>query len=326
MNGILRTIGNTPLIKLTKILSNVGFHVYAKLEGLNPGGSIKDRAALKMIEAAIETGEIQPGTTIIESSSGNMAIGLAQACAYLGLRLICVVDAKTTSQNIKILSAYGAEVDMVKEVDPESGEFLQARLKHVAYLLRTIRNSFCPNQYSNPQNARAHYKTMREIDTALQNQVDFLFCSTSTCGTIRGCAEYVSEHGLRTTVIAVDAVGSVIFGGESGKRLIPGHGAAVRPALFNEGMADRCVHVNDLDCVIGCRNLVQKEGILAGGSSGAVISAVERIADEIPEAANVVLILPDRGERYLDTIYSDEWVAEHFGDISNRIRAVASLG
>jgi len=325
MDGILHTIGNTPLVKLTKVFRNIGFNLYAKLEAFNPGGSVKDRAALKMLERAIESGQIHQATTIIESSSGNMAIGLAQACAYFGLRLICVVDAKTTTQNRRILRAYGAEVDVVTEVDLESGELLQGRLKRVEHLLRTIADSFCPNQYKNPYNARAHHKTMQEIADFLHNRVDYLFCSTSTCGTIRGCSEYISNNGLRTKVIAVDAVGSVIFGGESSKRLIPGHGAAVRPALFKEGMAERCVHVTDLDCVVGCRRLVQKEGILAGGSSGAVLSAVRKMAQEIPDGANSVVILPDRGERYLETIYSDEWVAEHFGDISNQIETVAAF-
>jgi len=255
---------------------------------------------------------------VIESSSGNLGIGLAQACRYMGLRFICVVDPKTTTQNIRILKAYGAEIDLVKEPDPATGEFLQARIDRVHTLLRMIEDSFWTNQYANVSNAQAHYHTtMREIAAQLHGRIDYLFVSTSTCGTLRGCAEYIRDHGLRTRIIAVDAHGSVIFGGESGKRLIPGHGASRRPELFCAGLADECVRVSDLDCVVGCRRLVGSEGILAGGSSGGVLMALEQVAGRIPEGATCALIFHDRGERYLETIYSDEWVEEHFGNIAH---------
>jgi cysteine synthase len=156
-------------------------------------------------------------------------------------------------------------------------------------------------------------QTMREIVAALAGGVDYLFCATSTCGTLKGCADYIREAGLPTKVIAVDAVGSVIFGGQKAPRLIPGHGAALVPQLFRADLAARCVHVTDLDCVIGCRALVRQEGILAGGSSGAVLMSVNQLRQEIPRGATCVTIFPDRGERYLDTIYSDAWVSRHFG-------------
>ncbi len=152
---------------------------------------------------------------------------------------------------------------------------------------------------------------------ALAGRVDYLFCAASTCGTLRGCVEYVRREGLPTKVCAVDAVGSVIFGSRKAKRLIPGHGAALVPPLFDGGLADRVVHVTDRDCVVGCRRLVKTEGILAGGSSGAVLMALRQVAGQIPDGANCVVIFPDRGERYLDTIYSDEWVAEHFGSVEH---------
>jgi cysteine synthase A len=157
---------------------------------------------------------------------------------------------------------------------------------------------------------------MQEILLDLDGGVDYLFCATSTCGTMRGCAEYIRAHALGTKVIAVDAVGSVIFGGVSCKRLIPGHGAAVRPKLFQEGLADGCLTVTDLDCVIGCRLLVRRESILVGGSSGAAIMAVGQARAFIPPGSTCVVIFPDRGERYLDTIYSDSWVMDNFGDVS----------
>ena len=316
--SILSTIGHTPLVRLTNVLPDCPFRLFAKLEGFNPGGSAKDRPALHILEEAMRTGAIKAGTVVIESSSGNLGIGLAQACRYLGLRFICVVDPKTTMQNIRILKAYGAEIDVVLEPDPVTGEFLQARIDRVQALHQTIENSFWTNQYANLSNAQAHYwGTMDEIATELGGTIDYLFVSTSTCGTLRGCAEYVRDHSLGTKIFAVDAYGSVIFGGRPAKRLIPGHGAARQPELFRAELADECVRVTDLDCVVGCRRLVRSEAILAGGSSGGVLMAVEQVKKRILRGATCALIFHDRGERYLDTIYSDEWVEEHFGDIAH---------
>lgn len=316
--GVLSAIGNTPLIRLTRIYKGLPFRLFAKLEALNPGGSMKDRPAFNIITQAVNSGTIQPDTIVVESSSGNMGIGLAQACAYYGLRFICVVDPKITEQNVRLLQTYGAEVDYVSEPDPLTGEYLQARIDRVKSLIWLHKNCYWPNQYANLQNPAAHYQTMREILSALEGEVDYLFCTTSTCGTLRGCAEYVRENNLRTKIFAVDAAGSVIFGGQKARRLIPGHGAAVRPDLFRPDLADRCIHVTDLDCVIGCRRLAKQEAILAGGSSGAAVMAVEKVKSSIPPDATCVVILADRGERYLDTIYSDAWVTEYFGDIAEQ--------
>jgi N-(2-amino-2-carboxyethyl)-L-glutamate synthase len=312
--GIIAAIGNTPLIELKRVFEGCHFRLYAKLESSNPGGSMKDRAAAAMIEHSIQSGAIRPDTVIVESSSGNMGIGLAQICRYHGLRFICVVDPKATSQNIKLLQVYGAEIDLVTEPHPETGEFLQARLDRVRSLLQSIKHSFWPNQYCNLDNSLAHHQTMAEISSVLEGKIDYMFCATSTCGTLRGCAEYVRNHSLHTRLIAVDAVGSVIFGGRKGHRIIPGHGAAIRPGLYQEGLAHDCVHVTDVDCIVGCRHLMSREAILAGGSSGAVIMAVHAYRNIIPENSNCVVLLADRGERYLDTVYSDEWVTSHFGD------------
>jgi cysteine synthase A len=317
IEGILSAIGHTPLVQLKKVIEDINFRLFAKLESLNPGGSMKDRPAISIIKHGLETGLINADTVIIESSSGNMGIGLAQACSYLGLRFICVVDPKVTAQNLRLLKAYGVDIDMVPEPDPVTGEYLKARLDRVQYLRTAIENSFWPNQYANQQNPLAHHQTMREIMTDLNGNLDYLFCATSTCGTMRGCAEYVRKNNLSTKVIAVDAIGSVIFGGPSAKRLIPGHGAGVRPLLYQPDLADRHILVSDLDCIVGCRRLARREAILAGGSSGAILTAVELVKDEIEEGATCALILPDRGERYLDTIFSDTWVEEHFGDVSH---------
>jgi N-(2-amino-2-carboxyethyl)-L-glutamate synthase len=316
--GILSTIGNTPLVKLSRIFRDSPFELFAKLEGLNPGGSAKDRSALHIFKAAIAEGKIGPNTAIIESSSGNLGVGLAQICCYYGLRFICIVDPKTAPQNIQIIKAYGAEIDLVTEPDPITGEFLQARIDRVKALQRSIKDSFWPNQYANPANVEAHYRTtMPEIVAALDGNLDYLFCAASTCGTVRGCSEYARDHTIKVKIVAVDAVGSVIFGGEPGKRLIPGHGASRRPELFTPEMADERIHVTDLDCVVGCRRLLRKEAIHAGGSSGGVLTAIDKFKRRIQPGAVCVAILHDRGERYLDTIYSDDWVAEHFGDVSS---------
>ncbi|MFF5437219.1 2,3-diaminopropionate biosynthesis protein SbnA [Streptomyces achromogenes] len=316
--SILGTVGGTPLVELHRLLPGFGGKVFAKIEGFNPGGSIKDRTAVSMVLDRIRSGEIDPArSVVVESSSGNLAVGIAQLCRYHGIRFICVVDAKTSRQNLAILRAYGAEIDEVTEPDPRTGEFLERRLERVRRLVAAIPHAFWPNQYANPLNPAAHQHTMREIAQALDGRVDYLFCATSTTGTLQGCARYARANGLGTTMVAVDAVGSVLFGdGGPVRRLIPGHGASVRPALFDPSAADRVVHVTDLDCVVGCRRLVGSEAVLAGGSSGAVVAALQQIRGEIPDGATCVLVFPDRGDRYLDTIYDDLWVSERFGEVS----------
>ncbi|MBZ2409391.1 2,3-diaminopropionate biosynthesis protein SbnA [Streptomyces sp. L06] len=318
--GILTAVGNTPLVELEKIAADFDFRVFAKVERFNPGGSIKDRPALNMLLGKVRSGELVPGRhTVVESSSGNLAIGLAQFCCYYGLRFICVVDVRTTEQNLAVLRAYGAEVEVVTEPDPASGEFLPCRLRRVRELAAEIPDAYLPDQYANPHNAAAHHTTMREIDEALKGEVDYVFCAAGTTGTLVGCAAYVREHGLSTSLVAVDAVGSVLFDSPvSCSRLIPGHGTSVRPALFDPAAADHVVHVTDLEAVVGCRRLVRREALLAGGSSGAIVSALERTAPVIPAGSTVVLVLPDGGDRYLDTVYSDTWVRHHFGDVAHR--------
>jgi cysteine synthase A len=268
------------------------------------------------VQGAIENGDLVPGkSTVVESSSGNLGIGLAQVCQLFGIRFVCVVDPKTTTQNLAILTAYGAELDVVTEADNELGDFLTARLDRVHELVRDIPHAFWPNQYANVLNPKAQETVMREVVEQLDGDVDFLFVATGTCGTAHGCARYIADHGLSTHVVAVDAEGSAIFGDVNRRRLIPGHGAAIRSALHYDGIAQSVVRMTDQDCVVGCRRLVATEAILSGGSSGAVVSAVGQLQAALPDGATCVMLLPDRGERYLDTVYSDAWVEEHFGDI-----------
>jgi N-(2-amino-2-carboxyethyl)-L-glutamate synthase len=315
---VLEAVGGTPLVRLDKLFAGARFQLYGKLEALNPGGSIKDRPAAEILAAGLSSGAITASSVIVESSSGNMGIALAQACRYYGLRFVCVVDPKTSAQNLKVLRAYGAEIELVAEPDPATGEFLQARIDRVRKLVREVAGSVWPNQYENTANPGSHYRTtMHEVATALSGQVDVLFVGTSTCGTLRGCAEYVRDHGLATRIVAVDALGSRIFGDVAAKRRLPGLGAAIVPPLLDRNLVDEVVHVTDVDCIVYCRRLVAREAILAGGSSGGVLAAVDRLRSHFPAGTRCVALLPDRGERYLDTIFNDEWVGENFGALSH---------
>ena len=314
-NGILTTIGNTPLVPLDRLFPDNHFRLYAKLEMLNPGGSGKDRVAISTVLEAYESGKIGPDTTVIESSSGNLGVGLAQVCTYLGLRFICVVDTRTTPSNLAILKAYGVDIELVDVPDPITGDLLTARVNRVKQLCREIPGSIWINQYANEDNPRAHYQSMAEIAAAMKFQVDYVFAATSTCGTLRGISEYVRDNNMDTKVFGVDAVGSVIFGDTPKKRLIPGHGTSRLPELYRPGLEHGHANISDLECVEGCFRLLRREAIFAGGSAGAVIMAISKLRDKISAGANCVAILCDRGERYLETIYSEAWVKQHFGNV-----------
>ena len=316
--GIMSTIGNTPLVVLDRLYPASSSVFYAKLEMLNPGGSTKDRTAALMVSRAVESGEIDHDSTVIESSSGNMAVGLALVCRYLDVRLVVVTDPKINQRILDLLSAYGAQIERVTEADA-NGNYLEKRLERVRQLRDSIPNSYWPNQYSNDLNPQAHYQTMEEIVDRCPAPPDYILAATSTCGTIMGCARYVREHNLNTKVVAVDAVGSVIFGSSTGQRLIPGHGAGRKSELLDESYIDHVFHMSDRECVIGCRRLLQRESILAGGSSGAVVMAAERLQSLIPDHSSCVLIFSDSGERYLDTIYRDAWVAATLGSVQTSI-------
>ncbi|WP_342745711.1 2,3-diaminopropionate biosynthesis protein SbnA [Paenibacillus herberti] len=316
--GIAAAIGHTPLIRLERLFTGSRFQVFAKLEGMNPGGSAKDRSALHMLREAIRRGDIRDGSTVIESSSGNLAISLAQLCRYLGLRFICVVDPRTTETHKAIIRCYGGEIDLVSQPDAATGEFLPARINRVKGLLQAIPNAYWTNQYGNLDNARAHQQmTMKEIAEQL-GPVDYLFCGVSSCGTIRGCADYIRDNQGSTKVVAVDSQGSILFGGKSGPRRFPGLGAAILPGLHEADLADEVIQVSDEECVWGCRELVRQEAILAGASSGGVVAAIRRLSGSIPDGAVCAAILADRGERYLDTIYNDEWVRRELDAYPNQ--------
>ena len=305
-DGILEAIGSTPLIQLSRYLDRTDVTLYAKLESQNPGGSAKDRPAAQMLREVMAAGKVNTDTTIIESSSGNMGIGLAQACRYHGLRFVCVVDPRAQKQNLSIIRALGGEIDLV--TTPVDGDFLAARLARVCYLLENTTNSYWPNQYANSENPKAHeLGTIREIDESLDGNLDYLFVATSSTGTIQGCRNYLRSRNRKTQVVAVDAMGSVLFGGTAGRRMIPGLGAGREPALARHQVFNHIHRVSDLDCVVGCRRAAATEAMLIGGSAGGVLEAV-RARQHSLAGKTCAAILHDSGTRYLDTIFNDEWV------------------
>lgn len=314
--GAVGLLGDTPLIRLDRLgaLRPGGPSMFAKWEAANLTGSAKDRPAAQMIEAALADGVLRPGGTVVESSSGNLGVALAALCRWHGLRFICVLDPRTNASTAQLISVYGGELDRVTEPDPETGDWLVARRARVAQLLRTVPGAWCPDQYSNTLNRRAHSEgTMREIAADLDDDVAAVFVATSTTGTVGGCRDYVERNGLGSQVVAVDAEGSVLFGGARGRRVLPGFGAGLEPDLSFDARPSSVVRVGAADAVAGCRVLAQTEVLLAGASGGAVVAAALRGAAGFGPRDNIVLVLHDSGTRYLDTVYDDNWVDAEIG-------------
>lgn len=313
MEGVLSMIGNTPLVHLEKIFVEYPFNFYSKMEMQNPGGSIKDRTSHRIITQALNEGKIDGETVIIESTSGNMGIGLAQICLYYGLQLILVIDPHINLQAKRLLETYGAEFEIVTDSDG-CGGYLKTRLKKVEDLLQKYPNSFNPNQYHNEDNPLSHQLTVAEIHTSLGYYPNYIFIPTSTCGTLMGFARELERLNAKTKIVAVDAVGSVIFDDKPSMRRIPGMGSSQHPRFLDQNLIDTVLHITDEESIAGCHELLTKESILAGGSSGAVISAIKKLAPKIAKGESVVGIFSDRGERYLDTIYNKEWISKHFSN------------
>jgi cysteine synthase A len=268
---------------------------------------MKDRSAAYIIERGLADGTITPTSHLIESSSGNFGIALAAAARVYDLEFTCVIDPKTTPANLRILQSLGARVELVAEPD-EHGCYLDARLRRVADLCRTEPASVWINQYANERNWQAHYhSTAVEILADLDRPLDCLVVPVSTTGTILGLARRLRGAFPRLHVVAVDAAGSVIFGGPPGPRYVPGLGAGRRPELLVPAEIDEVISISDGEAVSGCRALATNEGILAGGSSGAAVAAIERLRPGLPGDWQILTVLPDRGDRYLDQIYDDEW-------------------
>ncbi len=320
--GVLDAVGGTPLVRMERFLDNRRVELLVKFEASNPGGSAKDRPAKRMVQQALKRGEIHAGSTIIESSSGNMGIGLAQACRYHGLKFICVVDPRAQQQNLAIIRALGGQIDLVTR--PVDGDFLAARIARVCQLLEEYPESYWPNQYASAENPTSHDRgTIREIDQVTGGRFDVLVVATSSTGTAQGCRDYLRRHGRDVRVIAVDSIGSVLFGGSPGPRMIPGLGAGKVPRLAIGQSFDGVVRVSDLDCVIGCRRAAQREAMLVGGSAGGVLMTIARLQAEL-EGSRCVAVLHDSGTRYLENIFNDQWVLQSLGCDSTTLQQLVN--
>lgn len=309
--SIFDCIGDTPVVALRRMFPQSGVEVLAKLELMNPGGSMKDRSARHIVETGLAAGTIRPGSVLVESSSGNFGIALAMAARIHGLEFVCVVDPKTTSANLALLRHLGATVEVVTQPD-YAGGYLHTRIRRVEEIVARIPGAVWINQYANDLNWQAYYHgTGAELAEQLVRPPQYLFAAVSTTGSILGCARRLRERFPALRVVAVDAVGSVIFGGAHGPREIPGIGSSRVPELCRADEIDEVVHVDDLQAAQGCRDLLAAEGIFAGGSSGAVIAAIGKVLPRLTgpdDSCRVVAILPDRGDRYLDLVYDDAWM------------------
>jgi N-(2-amino-2-carboxyethyl)-L-glutamate synthase len=320
-DSIVSCIGKTPLVHLRRLFPFQGLSVIAKLELLNPGGSVKDRPARFIVEEGLKAGTINARTPLVESSSGNLGIALAMVARAYGLSFTCVVDPKISPANLRILRSLGAEVDTVRELD-EQGGYLGTRIRRVREIVKSAPGTVWINQYANQLNWRAHYEGEgEEIVRDLGAPVDTLVVAVSTTGTILGLARRLRERNPRLRVVAVDAAGSVIFGSPPQRRELPGMGASRVPELLCRAEIDEVVHVDDRESVSGCRALAAHEGIFAGGSSGAVVAALRKLVPRLPRPSVVLTVLPDRGDRYLDMVYNDAWV-DRLGGLDGELRPV----
>lgn len=306
-----KNIGDTSLIKLESLSTTLDMQIYAKMEMGNPSGSVKDRSAANILVNAIRKGEINEHTTIIESSSGNMGIALARFGKLLGLPSYIVVDPYINQHAKNLLRSYGAKLVEVNEKDENQG-YLRNRLKKVQDLLQEIPNSYWTNQYGNPDVRLAHEGIFKEIVAQLGKAPDYMLVATSTCGTIRGIADAIDKTKSHTQLIAVDAEGSILFENNPKARHIPGMGASYPSDFLQKQQIKAYILISDHQAVQGCHRLLDQEGMLIGGSSGAIIAALQKTKANLPKGATVVLLFPDSGERYLDTIYNATWIQKTF--------------
>jgi N-(2-amino-2-carboxyethyl)-L-glutamate synthase len=293
-------------VDLQKIL---GRRIFLKCEGLNTAGSAKLLAARSMIEGAERSGRLGPNSVVIESSSGNLGVALAMVCTDRGHDFICVLDPLVSETNWRLIEALGGKTIMVDKTD-KNGGYLTTRIELVMRLCQENSQYVWLDQYTNKDNWRAHHElTAVAIDKQFP-ELDYLFVGAGTCGTLMGCARYFREHSRRTRIVAVDSVGSVTFGGAPGRRWLPGLGTSRRPAIADFTLIDDVVMVEEAQAVRTCRRLA-KCGYLLGASTGSVISGAMRFLDSVPESAICVAISPDMGERYLNTVYNDDWLRAH---------------
>ncbi len=313
--NILELIGRTPLVELNKLAKGLKCKILCKLEFFNPGGSNKDRIALRMIEDAEKKGLLKSGATIIEPTSGNTGVGLALVCAIKGYKMIFTMPDKVSKEKEMLLRAFGAEVIRCPTEVPPDDE--RSYYKVAEKLNKEIENSFIPNQYFNPSNPEAHYLTTGpEIWEDTEGKITHFVCGIGTGGTITGVAKFLKEKKPDVKIIGVDPEGSIYHEefykthGEIHQYKVEGIGEDFLPPTCDLSLIDEIIVVDDRTSFEIARKLAKEEGILAGGSSGSALYAALKIAKKLDENALVVVLLPDTGRNYLSKFYDDEWMKE----------------
>ncbi|MCE7082890.1 cystathionine beta-synthase [Streptomyces sp. ST2-7A] len=309
--SMIDLVGNTPLLKLTGVTEGIEATVLAKVEYFNPGGSVKDRIALRMIEAAEASGELLPGGTIVEPTSGNTGVGLAIVAQRKGYRCVFVCPDKVSTDKINVLRAYGAEVVVCPTaVDPEHPD---SYYNVSDRLVREIPDAWKPDQYSNPNNPRSHYETTGpELWDQTEGRITHFVAGVGTGGTISGTGRYLKEASDgRVRVIGADPEGSVYSGGSGRPYLVEGVGEDFWPDAYDREIADDIVAVSDRDSFRMTRRLAREEGLLVGGSCGMAVAAALEVARPLGPDDVVVVLLPDGGRGYLSKIFNDEWMADY---------------
>ena len=293
---ITELIGNTPLVRLNRLSKPGAATIYGKVEFFNPGGSVKDRICLNMINEAERQGKLQPGGTIVEPTSGNTGIGLALVAAVRGYNLILVMPESMSMERASLLSSYGAQLVLTP-----AWEGMKGSIKEAESILAQNPSYFMPDQFSNPANPAIHRATTAvEIWEALDGKVDALVAAVGTGGTITGCGEVFKEKNPNVQVIAVEpATSPVLSGGDPGPHKIQGIGAGFIPKVLNRKILDRIITVTDDEAYQTAKLLSKKEGLLVGISAGANVFAAQKVAEELGSGKNVVTILCDTGERYI---------------------------
>ena len=319
--SVLELIGKTPLIKLNRITKDIKSKIYIKAEFLNPGGSVKDRIGLKMIEAAERQGWLKPGGTIIEATAGNTGVGLALVAAVKGYRCIFVMPDKMSQEKVNLLQAYGAEVVITPtSVAPDSPESYNGVADRLA---REIPNAYRPNQFENPDNPLAHYLTTGpEIWIDSHGKVEVFVAGMGTGGTISGTSKYLKEKNANIIVVGVDPQGSILSGDSPHSYKVEGIGEDFIPKTFNRQIVDDMVRVSDKESFNIARRLAREEGLLVGGSSGTAVAAALKYAERLQKPKYIVALLPDTGRNYINKIFSDQWMQENGFWEGKRFRAV----
>ncbi len=303
-------VGNTPLVKLGSVAAGVPATVLAKVEYFNPGGSVKDRIAARMIEAAEASGELLPGGTIVEPTSGNTGIGLAIVAQRKGYNCVFVLPDKVAQDKINVLTAYGARVEVcptaVPPEDPRSYYSVSDRL------VREIPGAWKPDQYSNPANPQSHYDTTGpELWRQTDGRITHFVAGVGTGGTISGIGRYLKEQNPDVQVVGADPAGSVYSGGTGRPYLVEGVGEDFWHAAFDRDVADEIVAVSDRDSFLMTRRLAREEGLLVGGSCGMAVVAALEVAARLTADDVLVVLLPDGGRGYLGKIFNDDWMADY---------------